>query len=408
MRQNKIRLNTVTLSLVFLGIIYSIVYNQGWQPQIPPRTDRNLFDIWFVNESIGCACGNFGFLIRTTDAGINWQDRSGITNAWLDDMWFIAHIGYAVGEAGTVLKTTDAGASWFVINTGSNRNFYGVCFPDTNNGWITGQGGIIYHTSDGGITWYPQNPGTTLYIFDIEFVNPDTGWACGQNGWVYKTSNGGNNWTRLNISGSDLYGLKCARGSELWVAGANGKIHGISDFGNNVRSWQVGSGTLKAVEVKGNRIWVCGQFGTVVYSPNSGDTWIQQNSQTTNYLDEIFFWDGTRGWTVGMQGTIRYTENGGVGLPETSNNQDNRWFWISPNPIANKLKFYLGNHLPNSNQLVIKFWSITGKLVRQFKLRLNGSKTYDLAISDMPNGIYLVTVDGAFSNPARRIKIIRL
>ncbi|MEO0093002.1 MAG: hypothetical protein ABIK67_01930 [candidate division WOR-3 bacterium] len=78
--------------MVIFCLIYSIAYNQGWQLQTAPRTDRNLFDIWFVSESVGCVCGNFGFLIRTTDAGMNWQDRSGVTNAWLDDMWFVPNI----------------------------------------------------------------------------------------------------------------------------------------------------------------------------------------------------------------------------------------------------------------------------------------------------------------------------
>ncbi|MFB0510071.1 MAG: WD40/YVTN/BNR-like repeat-containing protein, partial [bacterium] len=95
------------ISIIFSIIIIPILaLAQGWQPQISPRTDRNLFDIWFVSESIGCACGNFGFLIQTTDRGNTWQDRSGVTNSWIDDMCFAnSWIGYAVGEAGTIIKT---------------------------------------------------------------------------------------------------------------------------------------------------------------------------------------------------------------------------------------------------------------------------------------------------------------
>ncbi|MEO0092998.1 MAG: YCF48-related protein [candidate division WOR-3 bacterium] len=360
---------------IFPIIIFN--YALSWQRQISPRTDRNLFDIWFVSESIGCACGNFGFLIRTTDAGANWQDRSGVTNNWIDDMWFAdSRIGYAVGEAGTILKTTDGGENWFLLSCGLNFNLYGVCFPDTDNGWITGQGGIICHTSDGGITWSPQNSGTTLYIFDIEFVNADTGWACGQNGWVYKTSNGGNNWTRLNIAGSDLYGLKCVSGTELWVAGANGKIYRISDFGNNVQSWQVSSGTLKAVEVKGNRIWVCGQFGTIVFSPNYGDTWIQQTCPTNNYLDEIFFWDENRGWIVGMAGTILYTQNGGVGLIENFGK-----------PKAN---------FPN-----IQF---TGK---KYTLWTSAGQKIQAPFNALPSGVYFITTDNFFQPICHKVIIVR-
>uniref|UniRef100_A0A7C6EGS2 T9SS type A sorting domain-containing protein n=1 Tax=candidate division WOR-3 bacterium TaxID=2052148 RepID=A0A7C6EGS2_UNCW3 len=407
----KFPLKPITLSLIAFFVIHSIAYNQGWQPQIPPRTDRNLFDVWFVSESVGCACGNFGFLIKTTDGGISWQDRSGVTNSWIDDMWFVSdaapcinsRIGYAVGEAGTILKTTDAGTNWLLLNCGSNRNLYGVCFPDTNNGWVTGQGGVIFYTPDGANTWYLQNSGLTLAIFDIEFVNPDTGFACGQNGWFYKTADGGNNWSLMNISSVDLYGLKCVSGSELWVVGANGRIYRITNFGNTIESWQLGNFVLKAVEVKNNKVWVCGQYGTIFFSPNNGDTWIQQNSQTTNYLDEIFFFDENRGWAVGMQGTIRYTENGGVGLDGIIPISPKTDIRISPNPARNQLKFFLSDNLPNSNKLVIKFWSITGKMVKQFEIY--PSKTFALSITNLPTGIYFVTVNSQILGQTKIIRI---
>lgn len=393
------------ISIIFSIIIIPILaLAQGWQPQISPRTDRNLFDIWFVSESIGCACGNFGFLIQTTDAGTNWQDRSGVTNSWIDDMCFAnSWIGYAVGEAGTIIKTIDAGENWQLINSGTNQNLYGISFPDTNIGWVTGQGGIIRHTTDAGNTWSDQISGLTLFIFDIEFVNPDTGWACGQNGWVYKTSSGGDTWLRSHVSGSDLHGLKCVSGNELWVVGSGGRIYHITEFGNNVQNWQPGSSVLKAVEIKGSKIWVCGQYGIIWHSSNNGDTWVQQASQTTNYLDEIFFWDENQGWIIGMQGTIRYTENGGVSLNECLTDFVDKSINIRPNPAQDRLKISF-NCRPTFSKARIIFWAINGKRLKQLDLPVNGS-TVELKTTGLPSGIYFVEINLDYHKTLNKLMI---
>lgn len=381
-------------------VLVGFAHLLGWQPQNPPRVDRNLFDVFFISESVGCACGNFGFLIRTTDAGANWLDRSGITNSWIDDLWFAnAHIGYGVGETGTVIKTTDAGDNWFLLNSGTTRNLYGVCFPDSVNGWIAGQGGIIRHTTDGGNFWTDQNSGLTLYIFDIEFVNLDTGWACGQNGWVYKTSDGGNTWLRTPLAGADLYGLKCVNGQELWVVGGNGRIFHLTDFGNVVQNWQFTNLALKAVEVKGTKVWICGENGKIFFSSDYGANWTEQQSQTTNYLDEIFFWDENYGWTVGMAGTIRYTQNGGLGLDENLPKANK--IFLAPNPLRHQLRFYVEDKTAK-----ITIWDGKGKKISEVFRPNNHSPFFNLTIKDFAPGVYFIRINTPFQSMYSKIVVV--
>ncbi len=57
--------------------------------------------------------------------------------------------------------------------------------------------------------------------------------------------------------------------------------------------------------------WVCGRWGTILYSRDGGKTWERQSSGTRFALSSIHFVDSKQGWAVGDQGTIIRTVDGG-------------------------------------------------------------------------------------------------
>lgn len=57
--------------------------------------------------------------------------------------------------------------------------------------------------------------------------------------------------------------------------------------------------------------WVVGDYGTILYTEDGGNTWELQESGITDGLNGIFFFDEKRGWIVGNGGTILSTANGG-------------------------------------------------------------------------------------------------
>jgi photosystem II stability/assembly factor-like uncharacterized protein len=71
-----------------------------------------LFTEAFASESLGCACGVRGTIIRTSDGGLSWQRVSVPTTATLYDIEFADRWrGMAAGD-GVVLRTTDGGTTW--------------------------------------------------------------------------------------------------------------------------------------------------------------------------------------------------------------------------------------------------------------------------------------------------------
>ncbi|MDZ7622914.1 MAG: YCF48-related protein [Ignavibacteriaceae bacterium] len=61
-----------------------------------------------------------------------------------------SQVGYAVGSQGTILKTYDAGINWQQQITGTSLKLNKVHFKDLNSGFAVGENGIILRTTSGG------------------------------------------------------------------------------------------------------------------------------------------------------------------------------------------------------------------------------------------------------------------
>jgi RHS repeat-associated protein len=62
--------------------------------------------------------GSRGYLLKTTNAGTNWQRVEGTLGASLSGItWLTNTLGYAFGTDGTLLETKDGGYSWDLLNT---------------------------------------------------------------------------------------------------------------------------------------------------------------------------------------------------------------------------------------------------------------------------------------------------
>jgi len=84
-----------------------------------------------------------------------------------------------------------------------------------------------------------------------------------------------------------------------------------------------------------NEGWVCGRWGTILYTGDGGLTWARQQSGTNYTLSSISFVDSKNGWAVGDGGTILHTKDGGKS-------------WVkqkSPVPY-----FLMGVHFANSQK----------------------------------------------------------
>ena len=102
-----------------------------WSIKDTCNHEGGLKSIFFADELNGYAVGGvqeggsslFGYLFKTTNGGEDWID----TNFYFyqpgfADVYFIdLNTGYIVGQYGLILKTTDAGETWFEQYSGTTH-----------------------------------------------------------------------------------------------------------------------------------------------------------------------------------------------------------------------------------------------------------------------------------------------
>lgn len=107
--------------------------------------------------------------------------------------------------------------------------------------------------------------------------------------------------------------------------------------------------------------WICGRFGAILSTSDSGTIWTRQQSGTEYTLSSIFFVDTLKGWAVGDEGTIIHSNDGGKS-------------WInqkSPVPF-----FLMGVYFINSK----KGWIVTEKTHILFTE--DGGETWKIQFKD--------------------------
>jgi len=212
-----------------------------WKSQKPAiPTDKHLFKVKAVDGNTVWAVGDFGAMTVTHD-GKTWEDRSLTEDVVLYDLSFPdAQHGYACGEFGTVLATSDAGLTWQKQSVGTDKTLFGVAFTTAQHGWAVGIDGLIVRTRDGGQHWEIQR-GTPEHeaIEDLGFLealrNPGlyeismtgrNGIVVGDTGVLLVSKDGGETWTRRELPAKDrlvwIRDVSLAPDSRGFAVGASG------------------------------------------------------------------------------------------------------------------------------------------------------------------------------------------
>ncbi len=347
----------------------------------PGRLARSCF---FINDNIGFAVSRAPgldncYIYKTTDSGKNWMKiydnfygEPGLFTA--NDVWFINEsIGWAVGQYGkssvhhdvpVIFGTSDGGTTWdfkwdnytYVINGLSS-----IHFINDSTGWAVGEAGLMvkYTVQD---QWQEMSSVTDLPLNDVFFSDANNGWIAGgysnNNNYLtllLKTEDGGKNWTE--------------------VAGVDYMIKDIF-FENNLHGWAVGAGSS-------NR-------GVVLQSEDGGESWTAQIKNLSAPLMAIDFKDGY-GWAVGGLGLVLRTDgitwvdqNSGKIYPDKFSLSQNY-----PNPFnpTTTIKY----QLKTKSNVQLTIYDISGRevktLVDQKQNAGHHSVTFDA--SDLSSGIYI-------------------
>jgi len=82
--------------------------------------------------------------------------------------------GWAVGDMGVVMKTKNAGLDWELVDLKTARDLNCIYLDIiSGRGWIVGNDGSIWFTEDSGDHWIKQNSGTDKELYSVTATSGD-------------------------------------------------------------------------------------------------------------------------------------------------------------------------------------------------------------------------------------------
>lgn len=354
--------------IIIIIILFTLVNNFNfaqwfWQNPLPQGNPLN--DIAVIDNNIAYAVGYWGTIIKTTDGGFTWNEKSLLIHNKLNSVYFLnENIGWAVGDTGSIIKTIDGGENWTILNSGTQQKLNEVYFINENRGFVLGDWNIFLVSDDGGVNWAPvQHNEASSNFYDIVFINDSIGWVSGGMASILKTVDGGDNWirqyephnwelTEIDFVG-DLNGwavhpypnariLRTTDGGMNWdvqllnidnayvndldfidsnvgffvggIGGNRGVIYKTTDGGTNWYAIRDSlSDTFSAMDIFDNTIWVVGGR-EIIKSTDLGDVWIPQSNRLNIFIiGDADFVDENNGWLLeGIVPKLFKTIDGGT------------------------------------------------------------------------------------------------
>ncbi len=243
------------------GITYIYTTTDGgasWERKRDIYTQA-ILRISMADNDVGYAVGRNGLMMKTTDAGLNWQILTlnnkftadltdivarkngsnyegilcgvgGVFERFVDNagMFTWTAISLPGGVTGTVqsisFKETATGTGYAIVNDNGNSNLikcttwtgswtnailsditrssdlFSSYMINANTGYVGGTDGILLKTTNGGLSWTIIETGKNITFKKLFFPSSgsltDRGVALASDGNIYKTANGGNLWTQ--------------------------------------------------------------------------------------------------------------------------------------------------------------------------------------------------------------------
>jgi len=327
-----------TFGLVLLLLLSHV----GVEAEIRPewRTslldDATLNDVTFVGQS-GWAVGEHGAIRRTTDGGLTWSLEQAPQQASLQSVCFLTNrIGWVAGgliepytqaERGVLFVTQNGGETWQNLTTVDLPYIHKVKFFSLESGVAVSEkmgpyGSGLLTTEDGGRSWLDTSSQAEIKSTwrTGDFLSPTRGVIAGRRGAL--SSWGGSQFSatqQLNVGRNNLQDVQLDPNGTGWLVGDQALLMKSPNAGV---TWESPQGKLPpelrdvvdflAVEQRGDKVWVVGKPGTIVWhSPDGGQTWQKQLTNCSTPLRAIHFRNDEYGVAIGDFGTILLTDDGG-------------------------------------------------------------------------------------------------
>jgi hypothetical protein len=139
------------------GIIHFLNVEDGQLLSTHDSFRHEFADVAKLDNGRLVVCG-YGIIMYSDDNGQEWT-ISDVQGDFYKALHFVSNTtGYCVGQFGSILKSTNAGHTWTKIRNGnlllvSDIEFEDVHFVDEEVGYAVGQEGVVWKTVDGGDEW---------------------------------------------------------------------------------------------------------------------------------------------------------------------------------------------------------------------------------------------------------------
>jgi photosystem II stability/assembly factor-like uncharacterized protein len=368
----------------------------------------NLYDVKFLNRYTGWAVGENGTILKTTNAGNNWNlipnpsYNMGKTLACISvvDSNYI----YVVGGHSTYIKSTNGGNNWIIIRNGpfgSGMGFASVYYLNKDTGWACGNYRVL-RTTNAGIS-FDSGSISWLSINDMNFQDFNTGIICGE-GIVFKSSDAGITWFDTFVPTNGYFyqfrKLSVVNKQFVWVVGNGNVFYKSTNFATTWDSIAFIPAYPPSVMYCSyfssiNTGWAGGSYGYLYKTIDGGFNWTRQSTGTDQrFWGSIWFYNDSIGWGVGGAGKIMHTTTGGENLVNIKSNENEvpeiYQLWQNfPNPFnsVTNIKFKIAN--PVKAKIVI--YDILGSeiaiLVDEYKSA--GNYVVKFNANGLASGVYI-------------------
>jgi photosystem II stability/assembly factor-like uncharacterized protein len=293
----------------------------SWQTTSFPFTPGdNINGVSFVTESIGYVGGDAGLVLKTTDGGFSWTNKS--SSVYTGDVnaihFFNENVGYVAGGTANsvnIVKTTDGGTTWTAVTTPlPSRTFYDMLWINQTEGFVAGSGSQYARTTDGGATWTAGTmPGLSTTLYRIRQADALTFYAVGTAGRAFKSTDGGVTFSLLTTpTTAALYSCEFYDAQNGVALGSNGILIRTINGGTSWTTIPVFSTEVIRASLKdGNTILAGGYEANLSISTDAGATWRNAGSTSRDFYG-IYAESPLKYTVAGDRGELHQTTDGGV------------------------------------------------------------------------------------------------
>lgn len=285
--------------------------------EVDSHTSLPLFDVFFVNDSIGYSCGgdkySIGIFLKTLDGGKTWSlPDSIIPKAAYAQYFFNAGEGFVGGFDTWLAYTTDSGKT-FSGQPSYELETQDIAFGDRLHGVrVNGSGygnGKIISTNDGGASWKSADP-LLNGLRCVTFSDMNTAFAGGY-GVIYKSTDAGQTFFPLDIHGDFFVAVDFPSARVGYFAGFQGMILKTTDAGTSfTKVMKENIPFAKREHFEAIDFWdenngfVAGYAGVMYQTTDGGEHWKKIKQFTDANLRDVHLFSPTSGVIVGDNGKI--------------------------------------------------------------------------------------------------------